>query len=158
MFLRMWKVKEDISITSESEMISGEDFGCKSLPNATKRKQDFLFFSLPCLLVSDDDKNGRWNANQGVTLPNGTDATHNIALSPLFIGRYGYGLPYDEKDINATIGSRGMASAIWSSSVFRENSAFFLNFADFVSTPSLFWAGDNISIYSLRCLVSTNNG
>lgn len=107
--------------------------------------------------VSDDDKSGGWSANQGVTLPDSANVTHDIALSPLFMGRYGYGSPYDEKNTNAAIGELGRASAIWSSSVYMENSAFFLNFANLVSTPSLYWGGDNVAIYSLRCLVSTNN-
>ena len=38
------------------------------------------------MLVSDDDKNGAWAANQGVSLPSGVDATYSAELSPFFIG------------------------------------------------------------------------
>ena len=133
-------------------MISGEDFGCKSLPNATKRKQDFLFFSLPCLLVSDDDS-GNSSANHGVSLPEGYNATYDAALSSLFLGRNGRGSLY-ESELSASW--RGLNGYFLSSSPQNENNAKYFKTTTFAITPSDI--GNRIVAQSLRCLVSTNNG
>ena len=110
-------------------------------------------------LVSDDDKNGDWTTNRGVTLPNGVDATYNASLSPLFIVRSGrIRIDTQDDNIEEHVSSRGSGSYSLSRVIF-----------------GLYWsygshylsAGTNVQpsdrnaqtfVFPLRCLVSTNNG
>ena len=101
--------------------------------------------------MSDDDKNGAINANQGITLVGDANATHDTGFSPLFFGRSGRGSLDDSEKV---LMYRGIGSSDWSGNSREQNTAYRMT-SDRSVYPSSAQPG-NIA-YSLRCLVSTNN-
>ena len=106
-------------------------------------------------LVSDNNKNDNWNTNMGISLPNSIDATHNIGLSPLFANLIGRAAMSGDEE--SQIRWRGETGYLWSAT-----SARISNYARFVTLDDETIAPSNhhpyTSGFSLRCLVSTNNG
>lgn len=102
--------------------------------------------------MSDDLHSGDWDANLGATLPEDTSATHNIALSPLFVNRSGYKQPAEQN-----IMYRGLTGHLSSnnSSAKRKDTIYFFGTNALIVDPSNFQ--DGTWIFSLRCLVSITN-
>ena len=82
--------------------------------------------------MSDDDRDGSWTANSGITLPDGEEATYNVGLSPFFFSRAGsngyermfYGRGRSTSIFASNIGTKGsrysldaQLIAIWPSNV-----------------------------------------
>ena len=95
--------------------------------------------------------NDKQYPNAGPSLPNSDEATHDISLTPFFHTRGGY--------IADTVFSvRGRAGIYWSSvSSSALGSYYDQSDIDAVYPTNTFY-GARIRAYSLRCLVSTNNG
>ncbi len=106
-----------------------------------------------CYLVSDDNKDGTTNANVGVTLPEGLNATHNTSLSPLFLNRAG-----DTEIWPNTAMWHGSSGLFSSKTACAERGAYYFQYEQAKVIPSNYWNSDRVSAWSLRCLVSTNNG
>ena len=94
------------------------------------------------------------NTNEGITLPEGTGATYNAGLSPLFYGRSGFSRtdPY-------MLETRGVTASLWASTSMHGTFSHRLeignnNFRVYPSRRDTWRAYG----FSLRCLVSTNNG
>ncbi len=105
--------------------------------------------------MSDDDYNGGWGANAGTTLPEGNQAIYNIMLSPFFMPRSGrVGGINDTSGANVILDNGGWGR-LWSDTISNNDSAYNLAFARGI-WPSAKDARTHA--FSLRCLVSTNNG
>ncbi len=103
-------------------------------------------------LVSDDTTPSQsWLVNEGVTLPEGTGATYNAALPPLFVLRSGH-----KESAKDNISERGQSGFYWTPIKFISGFAY-----RFTVRVQYVWPSDqNNPTYGLplRCLVSTNNG
>ena len=100
--------------------------------------------------MSDDDE----KLNQGVTLPEGRNATHNIGFSPFFINHDGY------IDTNALrYYARGADFIMWSPIARISTIAYYIEVSTQIVYPTRYWNIGNLNrqAFSLRCLVSTNN-
>ena len=107
--------------------------------------------------MSDDEVGGLLGPYVGVTLPDDTSATHNVRLSPLFFVRSGQ-TPLWNTDLSwwqKVVFGRGASTHYWSASANNDlRASFFYNIVDIQSSNNE-W---RYLAYSLRCLVSTNNG
>ena len=100
--------------------------------------------------MSDDDLNDSNRSNAGITLPEGVGATYSISLSPLFVNHNG------RNEAEGAINYRGRLGRLWSSKSTSINRSYFLDVTSNDIAPShYYW---RYLAYSLRCLVSTNNG
>ncbi len=104
-------------------------------------------------LVSDDDS-GNSSANRGLTLPEEVGATHNAGFSPLYLTRSG-------NANGSNIGERSLSNQLWSNIAhsFGTTVGYYANLQNINSQntlPSLKFP--RFYAYTLRCLVSTNNG
>ena len=88
----------------------------------------------------------------GYTKPEVTDATHNVGLSPLFFERTGEVMINHDKYKRVLVarGQEGMLQAP------NDQGHFFVMFGSGYIDPSRTLNG--VRVFSLRCLVSTNNG
>ena len=99
--------------------------------------------------MSDREATDAYNANAGVTLPEGIGATYNAALAPLFFGRVG-------TESSGILQDRGLYGRWYSPDAIWDIFAYYL-----CIYPDTTWPSSKDSrrqAYSLRCLVSTNNG
>ncbi len=103
-------------------------------------------------LVSDDNTIVNWGSNRGITLPDGAGATYNIGLAPIFFERAGS--THSEHTSNSVFG-RGPEGTLLSSTSKGPSFAYRLIFNTGATSPSYHFRG---YAFSLRCLVSTNNG
>ena len=105
-------------------------------------------------LVSDDDE----KSNSGVTLPGTVNATHNISLSPLFLGYFGRVYDYVVGNVWVKVATgRGNIGIFRAATAAKSNDT---TYRLWIGTHSLSPSDQNTRAwtYSLRCLVSTNNG
>ena len=104
--------------------------------------------------MSDDIITDSGYTNKGATLPSSKSATHNAGLSPFYITRNGFN---GYENTNEAITARGSQGYLWSTSNIQKSKSNYLAIDVANSLPS----GNNGHRYfgfSLRCLVSTNNG
>ena len=100
---------------------------------------------------------GGAQVNVGITLPGNKNATHNIEFSPLFFARTGRVYHWVNKHVFVST-YRGSSGFFWTQTTQGNTDAGLLwvgIYDDLVSpshSASTAWA------WSLRCLVSTNNG
>ena len=102
--------------------------------------------------MSDDDRDGSWTANSGITLPDGEEATYNVGLSPFFFSRAG------SNGYERMFYGRGRSTSIFASNIGTKGSRYSLDAQLIAIWPSRNDGGASIYALSLRCLVSTNNG
>ncbi len=104
--------------------------------------------------MSDDDKNGAWNANEGITLPGSIAAIYNINISPLYFMRDGGVVPSDNgKNVNV----RGIGGAYWALNPQTTSQSY--NLSTNSNNQYIFPSRIDVNEFAfpLRCLVSTNN-
>ena len=105
-------------------------------------------------LVSDElDEANPDYSNTGVTLPYGADASHNATLSPIFITRAG--IVYSTTTIVNYYGKGGYLRAATSKA---DTAAYYVSFNINLATILPNNESPRSEAFSLRCLVSTNNG
>ena len=139
-------------ITFSRFLVISKTLQSKKTSSAQKKK--FFITRTPSFLVSDVDTNpthGEAGANAGVTLPDGNNAIYNITLSPFFFNYSGY-----PNLFHGNIDGRSEDGRFWSSKASSSNSANDLTTNQANIYPHHRWT--RLYPYSLRCLVSTNNG
>ncbi len=102
--------------------------------------------------MSDDNINNV-HANEGITLPNNINATHDVSLTPLYINRSGRGNAPATSEYASTY--RGMSYYGWSRFIRSLTQVYRAGSSSSVMSPSAY--STPVIPLSLRCLVSTNN-
>ncbi len=105
--------------------------------------------------MSDDDTKleGELRLNLGATLPDNTTATHNAGLSSLFLNRSGFSRASEGSML---IDGRGQGNYLRSTTAFHNGRSYFLQVGPDYIFPNQ--ETNTFYLFSLRCLVSTNNG
>ena len=101
-------------------------------------------------MVSDDIKDGGYQANTGTTLPSGINASYNAGATPLFLTRGG------RVSTNDILSPTGESGTFLSSNADGKTWVYWLSLDNAYIYPSQRNVRTNGR--SLRCLVSTNNG
>ena len=94
-----------------------------------------------------------YDANIGVTLPDGKNASYNSKLSPLFANNNGRNNPSG----GGAMIYRGSSSYYWTGTASPRNGSYLLQLDLDQILPLHNWSNNRLYTLSLRCLVSTNN-